>query len=197
MFAYCNNSPCADYDPTGTSIQPRTTICNDGNNNPYGDRYIPVPEEYEDGGYYEVEHFVQREFKKIDAVTTHPERIPMALIYGFSARFGIGAGLASGFTISGVKAAAGAHVDFYSVSLKRAEITTGTYSYAGASIDTPIRMSVYAQIECEDKGDWHASLGASPNIIPFFSGSLYFGFGWSWDISYDVDAFFDYMIREG
>ena len=53
MFAYCNNCPFAGSDPSGTAIHNNIVICNDGNNNPYGDRYETVPPEYEDGWYYE------------------------------------------------------------------------------------------------------------------------------------------------
>ena len=54
MFAYCNNCPLTGSDPSGNAIRSNIVICNDGNNNPYGDRTQPVPEEYEDGWYYEV-----------------------------------------------------------------------------------------------------------------------------------------------
>ena len=195
MFAYCNNCPFAGSDPSGTAIHNNIVICNDGNNNPYGDRYPIIPEEYEEGYYYEIEHAIQRESEKVGAIIKHPERIPKGIIYGLSVRFGIGGGLASGFTIFGLKATAGAHVDGYSVYLNRLKITTGTYAYAGASVDTPCKLSAYAQVERENNGDWHSDFGVKPNIIPFTSGCLYFGFGWSWDVSFDVDAFFDYMIR--
>ena len=178
------------------SIQPCTVICNDGNNNPYGDRYDNVPPEYEDGWYYETEYFIQREFAKADAVLNHPERIPKGIIYGLSVRLGVGAGLASGFSLFGMKATAGAYVDGYSIYLKGAEVTTGTYAYAGVSVDTPFMVSVYAQTEREGKGDWNTSLGVKPNIISISNGALYFGFGWSWDISFDEDAFFKYLTME-
>ena len=65
MFAYCNNCPFAGSDPSGTAIHNIIVICNDGNNNQYGDRCEIVPREYCIGYYYDVEDAINNTEKAI------------------------------------------------------------------------------------------------------------------------------------
>ena len=211
MFAYCNNCPFAGSDPSGTAIHNNIVICNDGNNNPYGDRNSNAPRDYYDGYYYVFEDAIisaDKSFTSANKVVKNAaqsviavaSKLPKAIFMSLDASFGLGFGFQGSVKSAATETTLGYHDNPLQLHLQNGKLFLEEESNAGLTVglfghSLGPNLNYQRRYNLPEKVTFDLERNLFSSNVPIFSFAVYAVIGFSVDVSLNLETFYRCMME--